>query len=324
MALNGPAVTKLATNDYCDKRVSDIYFTENVLLNKLMGKGGMENNFVRASELVDGGTRIRVPLEHAKANGGSYGKNTTINAAKVDLVNAARFRWSGEYASNTIDLEEQTQNMGDAALVDLVMTKMKNIEKTIRDNMGSKVYTAAADSDCILGLPDLFSTVTATTYGEIAEDDMALWKANSSANAVAISFKVLQDLCRTAQVGQSNSAKPNLIITTNTPKDGYERVLQVQQRFADVELVKAGFTNILHGGFAPVVGDDNCTSGYVMALNLRHLAMKTHKDYNFTKPVWEKDRLQPDTLTANTRWYGQLVTSHRKAHARYTGVLEPS
>ena len=288
-----------------------------------MGNGGMEMNLVKGSDLVDGGRSIRVFLEHAKANGGSYGKTTTINAAKVDIINAARFRWAGEYASNTIDLEDQRENEGEAAMVDLVMAKMRNIEKTIRDNMGAHVYASAADDDSILGLGNMFSTVTATAYGEIAQDDMALWAANSSANAVAISFKVMQNLFALARVGQSAAAAPNLVVTTNTLKDGYTRVLQVQQRFSDAKLVEAGFANILHEG-APVVGDDNQTSGVVDALNLRHLKIMTHKNYNFTKPVWEKDRLTPDTLTANTRWSGQLVTDHRKAHARYTGVTEPA
>lgn len=311
------------TNDYYENRTTDIFFTENILLYKLMGSGNMEMNMVKGSEMADGGQSIRVFLEHAASNSGTYGNTTTIDMNKADIINAARFRWAGYYASNTIDLDEQRQNTGKAQMVDLVMAKMQSIEKTIRDTMGAAVYASAANNDAILGLGNLFSTVTSTAYGEIAEDDMALWKANNSAASAAMSYKLMQTLFRTAQVGQSSAARPNLVVTTNLLKDAYERVLQVQQRFADAKLVEAGFPNILHSG-APVVGDDNQSVGYVDALNLRYLSIKTHPAYNFTKPVWEKDRLTPDTLTANVRWSGQLVCTHRKAHARYTAVSDPA
>ena len=208
-------------------------------------------------------------------------------------------------------------------MVDLVYTKMQNIEKTIRDTMGAAIYASAADSNSFLGLGDLFDTTTSTAYGSIAEDDMAAWAANTITSSVAISYKVMQEIWRTASVGQSASKKPNLAVTTEALKDGYERVLQVQQRFSDVKLVEAGFSNILHKG-APVVADDNQTSGYLDAVNTNFLKVKTHSKYNFTKPVWEKDRLEPDTLTANVRWIGQLVCSNRKAHCRHTNLSEPA
>jgi hypothetical protein len=60
------------------------------------------------------------------------------------------------------------------------------------------------------------------------------------------------------------------------------------------------------------------------ALNLNFLSVKTHSKYQFTPKKWEYSKDQPDTLTANTRWIGQLVCTNRKAHARYTGLTEPA
>lgn len=312
-----------ASLDYWEKRLVDIFFTENVLMWKLMGKGGMEMNFVKASELVDGGEKIRAFVEYGRGNRGTYGNTTLITQAKRPIVNAARFRWGGYFASNTIDLNEQRQNSGSAAMVKLIITKMRNIEKTIRDYMGSTIYDSAADTDSFLGLGNLFSTTTATAYGEIAEDDMAQWKANAITTSEAISFKVMQKIWRTPAIGVAASKKPNLGITTELLKDGYERTLQTQQRFQDNDLVKAGFDNIMHKR-APIVADDNQTAGYLDALNLNYLKIKTHQDWNFTAPKWEYDKEQPDAMTANTRWVGQLVCYHRKAHCRHTNLSEPN
>ena len=311
-----------ATHDYWIKRTVDIFFTENVLLWKLMGRGGMEMNYVKAGDLVDGGEKIRVFLEYAEANSGSYGNTTRIPQNKVAILNAARFGWAGYFAANTIDLDEQVQNSGAEAMVKIILTKLRNIEKTVRNKMGSEIYSAGT-APSFMGLGNLFLTTTATAYGNIAEDDMARWKANAITTSEAISFKVMQKIWRNPAIGAAANKKPNLAITTELLKDGYERTLQTQQRFSDQDLVRAGFDNIMHKR-APVVADDNQTAGYLDALNLNYLKIKTHQDYNFTEPKWEYDKEMPDAKTANTRWVGQLVNSHRKAHCRHTNLSEPN
>lgn len=287
-----------------------------------MGRGGMEMNIVKAGDLVDGGEKIRVILEYAEANSGSYGNTTKIPQNKTDILNAARFGWAGYYAANTIDLDEQVQNSGAEAYVKLILLKLRNIEKTIRNKMGSEIYSEGT-APSFMGLGNLFLATTATAYGNIAEDDMARWQHNIITTSEAISFKVMQKTWRTPAIGVARSKKPNLGITTELLKDGYERTLQTQQRFQDTDLVKAGFDNIMHK-LAAIVADDNQTAGYLDALNLNFLKIKTHGDYNFTRPVWEYDKEQPDAKTANTRWIGQLVCSNRKAHCRHTNLSEPN
>jgi len=308
------------TFDYYKNRTTDIFFRESIMLYLLMGSGKMELNLITGKDLVDGGVKIREFLEYARANVSTYGNSSTIDTSKRDILNAARFGWSGYVASNTIDLDEQTQNSGKAALVDLIYAKMKNIEKSIRDYMGAGIYLGrAADPDGygFSGLPDLFNTTTSTAYGAIAEDDMADWKANVDTTVEAITYTVMQKLFRLASIGQSKSARPNQIITTQILLDAYKASLQVQQRFQSSKLVEAGFSNILHDG-VPMVYDDKQAVGVIDCVNTQFLKIKTHKDYNFTKPKWEADHREPDTLTANTRWRGALVTSNRKAHARGT------
>ena len=311
-----------ASHDYWIKRTVDVFFTENVLLWKLMGRGGMEMNYIKASDLVDGGEKIRVFLEYAEANSGTYGNTTKIPQNKVDILTAARFGWAGYFSSNTIDLDEQVQNSGAEAMVKIIFTKLRNIEKTIRNQMGSTIY-AEGTAPAFMGLGNLFLSTTSTRYGTIREVDTARWRANNITTSEAISFKVMQKIWRTPAIGVAASKKPNLAITTEVLKDGYERTLQTQQRFSDQDLVKAGFDNILHKR-APVVADDNQTAGYLDALNLNFLRIKTHQDYNFTEPKWEYDKEQPDAKTANTRWVGQLVCSHRRAHCRHTNLSEPN
>lgn len=103
--------------------------------------------------------------------------------------------------------------------------------------------------------------------------------------------------------------------------DAYNAKLQIQQRFVkDKDMVQAGFKHTLHDGV--VLGyDAEIAAGTLYALNLRHLFLKTHKDYNFTQPKWVAfSEAQPDLLTANCRWVGALTTRHRAAHCKHSGL----
>ncbi len=314
----------IITEDYiASNKPEDVIFDDNVLLYMLMSGSKFQDTLIQPGETVDGGKKIKTFLEYAKSHVGSYGNTTKIPQSKKDILNAALFRWAGYYAANTIDLEEQIQNNGKAALVDLVHAKLGNIHKTIRDQMGTDVYASAADPSAFLGLGNLFNTSTSTAYGDVTEADMAEWKANVITDAEAISFKVMQTIRRTAKVGQSKDAKPNIYITTDALKDGFERTLHTQARYSNTNLVNAGFDNVLFGS-VPVVADDKQSSGILDALNLRFLKVKTHTKWKFTTPIWEYSKDQPDTLTANTRWIGQLVCTNRKAHCRHTNLTEPS
>jgi hypothetical protein len=305
------------TDYYYTPGVYDIFFKGNVLLYKLMGGE-------TGSKTIGGGKKIKVDLEYAAANSGSYGNTTLLPINKKEIFNSAFYGWSAYYSGVTVDLEDQRQNSGEAALVNLVQGKLKNAQKSIRTDMGTDIYASnASDATQFNGLADLFDTTTSTAYGEIKEDDMATWKANQTAKSEAISFKLLQLLRRTAALDDTDEAKPDLYITTDTLKDGFERTLQVQARYTDRALANAGFDNILFGG-RPIVQDNKVTSTRIYALNTKFLDILTHKDFNFTKPVWNSPIQQPDTKVAFIRWSGQLVCKNRKAHCLFTGVTEPS
>jgi hypothetical protein len=124
-------------------------------------------------------------------------------------------------------------------------------------------------------------------------------------------------------MGDAKENLPNFIVTTPLLRDGYERSLHPQQRYTNTPMVEAGWENITHKG-APMVGDAVGT-GKLCALNLNFLSLRSHKDYNFTTPVWTAKTVlgQPDVITADTRWRGNLYCSNRKMHVLHTNLTEP-
>jgi hypothetical protein len=304
----------------------DIVNKASALLWKLMGNAIAKDNWeVKPHEIVDGGLMVKVPLEYNTSNRGGYGAATVITQAKKDIIDAARFGWAGVYGSNTLNLNDLTQNTGDEAVISLTKQYMKSIIKAARVQMAEDVITAAADDSRINGLGDLFQYAnTALTYGSIAESVVADWKANVIVTAEPISFEVLQKVFRTPNMGELDELLPNFVVTTPTLRDGYERSLHPQQRYTETKMVEAGWKNILHKG-APIVGDPYVPTGYLDALNLNFLELRSHKDYQFTKPVWVNKEVlgQPDTISANTRWRGNMYCSNRKMQVRHINLTEP-
>jgi len=101
----------------------DILNKASALLWKLMGNAVKIGNWeIKPSEIVDGGKMVKVPLKYNISNRGAYGADTVINQSKKDLIEAARFRWAGAVGSNTLNLDDLTQNTGDAEIIDLTKT----------------------------------------------------------------------------------------------------------------------------------------------------------------------------------------------------------
>ena len=317
-----------ATTDYywLQTEPVDILNKASALVWKLMGNAITEGNWeVQPHEVVDGGKMVKVPLEYANSHRGGYGATTVIDQSKKDLFDAARFRWAGIYGSNSLNLDDLVQNTGDAAVISLVNQYMKSIKKAARIQMAEDVIAVHADDTRILGLGDLFETTTSTEYGSIDTDEMADWKANVITTVEAISYPVMQKIFREVAMGDHAWALPDFIATTALLRDGYKQSLHPQQRYSNDKMVEAGWTNIMHDG-APIVSDPYLSSGELVALNLRYLSLRSHKDYNFTTPVWEKKSVlgKPDDISANTRWVGNLYCSNRKMHVKHTNLTAPA
>jgi hypothetical protein len=304
----------------------DIVSKASPLLWKLMGNAVARDNWqVKPHEVVDGGLMVKIPLEYAQSNRGGYGADTVINQSKVDILDAARFGWAGVYGSNTLNLDDVSQNSGDEAVIDLSKKYIQSIIKAARIQMAEDIVTAAADSTRINGLGDLFNTNAATEYGSISANDIANWAPSVITTPEPISFEVMQSVWRAPNMGELDEFLPNFVVTTPLLRDGYERSLHPQQRYANTKMVEAGWDNITHKG-APIVGGAYISTGDLYALNLNFLHLRSHKDFNFTTPVWLNKGIlgQPDLISANTRWRGNLYCSNRKMQVYHSSLTPPA
>ena len=103
------------------------------------------------------------------------------------------------------------------------------------------------------------------------------------------------------------SNKPDLIITTQTVFEYYEKAMQPQERFIDTRTADAGFQNLTFKG-VPVVFDRDCTSGVMYFLNSSYLNWVVHRDADISVGPFVTPNNQ-DVSTAQILFQGNMTTT---------------
>ncbi len=277
-------------------------------------------------ERPSGGLKIRIPLEYDGQEGGFFLRGEPLSSNDKETVNAAFFNWKGAYGNATILWQDELENAGEYAQVQLIVQKVASAQKTIRKILAETIYGDGGDGSKVLtGLQSMCNASTTVTYGGIATDDLEAsdgtkpWQGNVTAVNGAISLAVLRALRSTAKIGDGANMKPKIGLTTETLFNTISGILQVQQRFVkDDFTAKAGFTHLVFEEMLIAV-DDYCPAGQFYALNENHAGFAVHQRGLFVREPWMKI---PDIAgkTMKIFFYGNMICNNRKAHALATGL----
>ena len=314
--------TQAVSDDVWLPGSQDTWSKGNVLLHKCLNK----------AETIGSCEKVRAILEYTKARGGPMGATTIFNTAKKKNINAARFPWAYFWSGTTIDIDDEVKVSGGDQDIDLVLTKLDNVQTSIRDYMGDSLWADAAsqrtaygaETDPFYGITDLMDQDTlsdGTEYGDLAVADLGtnLWRAYQNANALSMNFSTMQILRRGCAVNNDVEGRPDLYLTTEELKDVFENSLHAAQRHSNPKLVEAGFDNIEMGTTAAVVADDKCPAKTVIGLNFKYLYFKAHRDIFFAGPEWKKPTNQ-HAKTTQIEVACCFLTSQRRSHGQLTNV----
>ena len=300
------------TNDYFaanGKKAIDIYFNDSFLMDMLMKKRkGLW-------ERPNGGRNIRVPLMYDGAEGDFYTRGEALSSDDRENVNAAFFGLKHVYGNATLYRTDELENAGEYAEVQLATAKLEGAQKTASKKIATSLYTAATDS------------ATTVAYGNIAEADLVAadgsypWKGNITTTSEAISLAVIRTLRSLAKVSDGPGGKPDIGVTTETLFNVISGLLQTQQRFTqDTDTLKAGFQNLVFEGMI-IAADDYATSGYLFALNSKHIGFGIHSAGYFARTPWA-DLLSAGQAARSMKifWDGNLICNNRKAHIAHSNL----
>jgi hypothetical protein len=298
------------------KQLIDNVFDTYPFLSYLNGKLGNAVRGASVKRTIDGGESI---VEHIL-----YGMNSTVKSySGYELLDTtpqegmtiARYSWKQYSGTISISGLEERTNKGDARMINLLESKIKQTEMTLRDQLSQGGFSDGTGNGGknLTGLSAIVSS--SGTLGGISATTYPWWAAvaATSSSFAANGISTMRTMFNNLSYGND---KPDAIFTTQTIYEYYEGVLQPQERFTNTQAADAGFVNLTFKGI-PIYFDRDCTSGIMYFLNSNYLNLVVHSDADFATGAFI-DAIDQDGKSAKILFQGNLTTNNRRMHGAVT------
>jgi hypothetical protein len=301
------------------KKLVDNIFDDYPFLSYINGKLGVAMRGDTIKRTVDGGESI---VEHllyeANSSVKSYAGAEQLDTTLQEGMTIARYNWKQYAVSVGITGLEKRNNQGEAAMINLLSSKAKQAEMSLRDRMSVDSFADGTGngSKNLTGLAALVSSTI--TVGGISPTTYTWWVPTVTASAGSFAGTGIDKMRTMFNTITFGNDKPDFILTTQSVYEFYEKALQPQERFASNTVADAGFMNLTFKG-VPIVFDRDCTSGYMYFLNSKYLSFVVHKDADFSTGPFVTPENQ-DVSTAMILFQGNLTTNNRRKLGVITGI----
>jgi len=328
-------------------------------LDAYVGSGSMFDNifkdsaFMAAMRLMDGvdtqngGERIRAPLMHGKnLTVKSYSDYDTLDTTPQEGITTAFFEWSELGGTISISRKEERQNSGEAAKIQLLTTKIKQAEMSMREELNIQLLQGTVDSAefvpgnsgkdlnplaYFLRKDNTANPTSGGNVGNIAASE-AFWRHNTAVidnasvdtgNAFALNVSTYTGLVVALRrmynfCSRGSGGSPNLAVFDQLSYETYENALDDKVRYTNTKLADMGFDNIkLRGAtciWDEVVPDvDNgttaITAGTIFFLNTKFYKLIIDSETDVVTTPF----VEPENQTAKTAkilFMGNAVVSN--------------
>lgn len=318
-----PNLNEIVTTTLRDRSgvLADNFTNNNELLRRMKKKGSLKPH--------NGGRVITQELSYAQ--NGTYQRyagyqilniqpSDVFTAAEFDLKQAAvAVTWSG--------LEVDVQNVGAAAIIDLLESRIENAEKTMQNGLSIDMYSnGSADGGLQVGGLQLLVADVATsgTVGGIDRGAWAFWRnqvysgLTNGGGAVSATniTSYMNQLWLATKRGMDVT---DLILADNNYFQFYWQSLQAIQRITTISSGQAGYESLKYMS-ADVVADGAigaaCPSNHMYFLNTDYLKYRPAAKRNFT-PLDSVTSINQDASVKLIAWAGNMSLSN----AQLQGVL---
>ena len=294
------------TQKYIMPKMFDNIFDSNPLLKRLLSSGQYHS--------VSGGTTIDIPLSYAQNTAtGWFSGADTLNTAENEQITAARYNWASLYAGIAITEEDELKNGGSAGVLKLLASKAMMAEKTLKDQLGTGLYSDGTNAKSIVGLRDIVAIDQ--TVGGIAQATNSWWMGLVDSTTTTQTISAVNTQFENATI---DSEKPTVLLSTRTIYTRYYNLLQPMQRFQDSDTAKGGFSNLMFNG-VPWIADSHCPTAHLFGLNEKHLWLCYHPERNITQEPFQKP-INQQVKVARLLWMGAFGSSNNRLHFKFSGL----
>lgn len=288
------------------KKLADNVTNHNALFARLKMKGNVRP--------ADGGREIVEELEYAEnGTAGWYSGYEVLDTTPQEVFDAATFDWKQLAGTVTISGLEEIKNSGKERVINLISSRIKNLEKTLINTAATAVYADGTGSSGkeIGGLQLLVADdpTASSSIGGINQATYSFWQNQYSAAAATTSATVTGRMNTMWLSLVRGIDKPDLIPCGTDMYTYYEESLQQYQRFSDSKMADAGFEALKYKS-ADVVYDDQCAATRMYFLNTDYISLRPHKDRQFV-PLEERQSINQDACVTPVVWAGNMTCSNR-------------
>lgn len=274
-----------------------------------------------------GGRVIYEELSFAEnGNAGWYSGYDTLSVAASDVISAAEFSMKLLAVPVTVSGEEELQNSGEEAVIDLIASRVQVAEGTMANYVADGLYSDGTGSGSkeITGLDAAVpADPTTGTYGGInrATAGNEFWRSQLNDTGTAPDATTVQgEMNELWAACTRGSDRPNLILAGSTAWAAFMKSMQTIQRVTDATSATLGFPSLKYidadvvldggiGGFA--------TAADMYFLNTKYLHFRPHKDRNMVAIGKKRAAVNQDATVEIIGWAGNLTCSG----ARFQGRL---
>jgi hypothetical protein len=267
------------------------------------------------------GRSIVQELEYAENSTVQYYSGAeTLDVSPTETFTAAEFAYKQLAGNVTITGLEEIQNSGKEAVHNLLKSRIRNLEKSLKNTVATGLYAAGTGSSGkeIGGLQLLVADTNTNTVGGISGNTYSWWRNyvyDFSTAGVTASATTIQHAMNLAWINTvRGSDKVDIITADSVYWLYYLESLQTNQRFTDDKGAGAGFTNVVYMSNVPVVYDDQCPASHMYFLNTDYIFMRPAKGREFV-PLGEKSSVNQDALVMPVVWAGNMTVSNRSLQA---------
>ena len=312
------------TNDYFmidNGRAEDNYFETSFLLDYFLkqAKGIMKR--------PNGGKRVRIPIRYDGNVAGFFTRGGVLDSTKQEAITEVHLPWRYIYSNGTIYWVDTMENSGPEAMIDLAMEEIEGAQESLRDVMGTSIYTGLeGDEDNLTGINAICNTTLSTAYAGYAADDIVsndgtkVWTGKGDSSNTNLTLAALRDIKTAAAYGKGKQSRPDLMATDEANYDTLLNILQVQQRFTEgIKTAKAGFSGVHFEG-TDVFPDRYCPASNLYAINTKHFGFAVHKKGKMVRKPWEYIAGSARDKTMKILFAGNVVCNNRRALYRHSDI----
>jgi len=287
------------------KKLADNVLNHNALFARLNRKGMVKP--------VSGGREIIQELEYAEnGTAGWYSGYEVLDITPQDVFDAATYDWKQLAGNVTISGLESLKNSGKEATINLLASRIKNLEKTLQNNAATAVYAnGTTDTKSLGGLQLLIADdpTASSSVGGINQSTYSWWRNNYSAAAATSAGNIGTRMNAMWLTCLRGTDKPDFITADATEYTFFEASLQQYQRFSDASEAEMGFESLKYKT-ADVFYDDQCPSKHMYFCNTDYICLRPHTDRQFV-PLEDRNSINQDAMVIPVVWAGNMTVSNR-------------